>query len=128
MGSADVLVNASETSVREEADGLPGVAVDGKISEDFTHDAGEFEAMTGEARGDGDLWMTRMKTDHEVLVGSEGVHAGDSAQERTVELWDEGLKMAADFGYVGVVDVAVDSLRGASSRSAVHGGFDAVCG
>ena len=82
-----------EAIVREKANGLGGAAVDGEVGEDFTH---------------GDLRMMGMETDYEVFVGSECVHAGDSAHERTVELWNEGLEMAADLGYVGVSDFAID--------------------
>jgi hypothetical protein len=97
-----------EAIVREKANGLGGAAVDGEVGEDFTHDGSEFEAVTGETGGDGDLRMMGMETDYEVFVGSECVHAGDSAHERTVELWNEGLEMAADLGYVGVSDFAID--------------------
>ncbi len=114
-----------EAMVREEAYGLRGVAVDGEVGEDFANDGSEFEAVTGEAGGDGDLWVARVQSDDEVLVGREGVHAGDGAIERTVEVWNEVSQMAAEFGYIGVADGAVDSFGSAARWGAVHAGFHA---
>ena len=89
---------------------MGGLAFGGEVGQDLTANAAELVAVTGEAGGDGDLGVVRVRGDHEVLVRGVRVHAGLGVEDGTVEVGKVPGEIAPDELDLLVVDLAVYRL------------------
>src|SRR5215208_1257095 len=94
----------------EEVYRVLGIAFGDEVGQDLTDNAAELVAVTGEAGGDGDLWVVGVRGDHEVLVRGVRVHAGLRVEEVTVEVGDVPGQIAPDELDLLIVDFAVYRL------------------
>ena len=100
----------AETVQGQELNGVGRLAVGCQVGEDFADDRGEFEAVAGEAAGEGDVFVFGVAVDDEVEVGGVGVHADAEGKEGAVGFGYVLLEAGAEGCFIAGAGIAAEGV------------------
>ena len=101
-------------------------ALQREISENFSDNAGEFEAVPGEARRDSDLRIFRVSRDDKMAVRRIGIHAGHRTEAAIIERRNARCDISAHLLDFGFPHRALNGVRRAGRAPGMQSDFDTM--